>query len=110
MSEDQIAAVHFGVIASLAAAAGLPATATVDDLIAWIRERRAEDWQPIETFSATSEEQPVDLWCIRKYNGTGYRVTECYTSDTKWLCSDSNGIRYELNPTHWRPIPKGPKA
>lgn len=96
---DEITALDAMLNAAIEATGLDPATATVDDLIAWIRERRAEDWQPIET--APKDETIVDLWC------DGKRYPNCSACANVWR-GIADSIRQP--PTHWRPLPKGPKA
>jgi hypothetical protein len=70
-------------------------------LLAWIRERRAEDWQPIET--APKDGTKVDLWIA------GKRETDCSYREEAWGWADLK-VRIAGNPTHWRPIAKEPKV
>lgn len=56
-------------------------------------------------------QKPGDRENILTWDGIEIRDTSYYASTNKWLQVGTIGTTYEryIQPTHWRPLPKGPK-
>ena len=72
--------------------------ASAMDAAAW--NRRADDWQPIET-------APRDGTEVLTWDGLSHQVLHWFDGGHESLWINEEGTPCE-DPTHWRPLPKGP--
>lgn len=63
---------------------------------------RADDWRPIET---APKDRAIDIYS----KSTKERFTDCVFDCGAWQFFEPDGWSEIKTPTHWKPIPEGPK-
>lgn len=74
-------------------------------ILGFLDELEATQWQPIES-APKDPEIMFDVWCfLNGYPEVKLRVANCWWYGKIWNLDLKN-----YTPTHWMPIPEGPKS